>query len=107
MKMVADIFIDSGEFGATETLLIDTRYLYMTDKSCRVVFDEIRAAVQQKRINTNNHAERNPTQEDPPTEPKVMLVVEKEKTRTNTEQQTQRTTKRTQIVRCWRGTEGI
>ena len=99
VKMVADIFIDSGEFEAAETLLIETRHLYMTDKSCKVVFDEIRATLQQKRINnTNDHAKQQPTQENPPTEPKVVLVVEKEKKiRTITEPQTQRTTRK-QIV---------
>ena len=106
VKLVAEIFIEAGEFDAVDMLLADSCFLYITAKSCKAAFDQIRASISQRHhiTYTNSHttlshslSEQNLTQPNlPPTEPKVMLVVEKDKTRTVTEQT--RTTKRKQIV---------
>jgi len=95
--MVANIFLNNDELEAVEKLLANMHHLYKTDKSCKVVFDEIRATIQQKRINTrdrhtNKQTDSQPEQSSPQdqenllTAPKAMLAVEKQEMRTITEQ---------------------
>jgi len=43
-----DIFIETREFETVEKMISHMRYLYMTDKSCKVEFDEIRTIMQQR-----------------------------------------------------------